>query len=74
MSYYDLWDGYEAIDLIRDILTPEELAGYYKGNVIKYSVRAGNKPGESAEKDLNKRQEYRKWLNDLYAKMRGDKL
>lgn len=65
MSYYKLWNDYEAIDLIRHVLTEEELRGYYKGNILKYKSRAGNKPGESAEKDLAKAREYQKWLEEL---------
>lgn len=72
MSYYELWKGYEAIDLIRDNLTQEELIGYYKGNILKYKSRAGQKPGEAAEKDLAKSKEYQEWLNEEFAKMRGD--
>jgi hypothetical protein len=27
------------------VLTPEEFRGFLKGNVIKYAMRAGHKPG-----------------------------
>jgi hypothetical protein len=27
------------------VLTPEEFQGYLKGNIIKYAMRAGRKPG-----------------------------
>lgn len=33
------WDVMEAV------LSPEEFIGYLKGNVIKYSMRAGKKDG-----------------------------
>jgi hypothetical protein len=40
--------GIETIDYIRAKLTPEELAGYLKGNALKYLSRAGKK-GDAAE-------------------------
>jgi hypothetical protein len=36
-------DGQQAIDIIQGALTPEEFAGYCKGNVLKYRLRAGEK-------------------------------
>ena len=65
MSYYELWDGFEAIDLIRKELTRQELKGYYKGNILKYRSRAGNKEGEPAKRDIKKSKVYKKWLNEL---------
>jgi len=35
--------GYEAIDVIRAKLTPEEFRGYCKGNMLKYLMRANYK-------------------------------
>lgn len=69
MSYYRLWGNFEAIDLIRDQLTDDELMGYYKGNILKYKCRAGNKPGEPIEKDLEKAKEYQRWLDALMEDM-----
>lgn len=37
--------GIETIDFIRAKLTPEEFAGYCKGNVLKYVARATHKGG-----------------------------
>ena len=37
-SHYQL-DGFEAIDIIKAILTPEEYRGYLKGNTLKYIIR-----------------------------------
>lgn len=59
-SHYDLFPGQQAIDVIRAALTPEEFAGYLKGNVLKYRLRAGAK-GAAAE-DLAKADKYRSWL------------
>ena len=35
--------GIEVIDFIKAKLTPEEFRGYLKGNVLKYTSRAGHK-------------------------------
>lgn len=58
--HYDLFPGQQVIDIIRASLTPEEFAGYLKGNVLKYRLRAGEK-GEPIE-DLGKAAKYRSWL------------
>jgi hypothetical protein len=42
----------EAIDLIRDLLGDEGFIAYCCGNVMKYTLRAGNKG--PAEEDLEK--------------------
>lgn len=43
--------GMEVIDILRAKLTPYEFAGYLKGNVIKYTLRANLKGGKE---DLEK--------------------
>lgn len=35
--------GYEALDVIKAKLTPEEFIGYCKGNILKYLMRANYK-------------------------------
>ncbi len=35
----------ELIDILRELLTPEEFRGFCKGNVIKYTTRANRKGG-----------------------------
>jgi hypothetical protein len=42
-GHYMLFPGMEAIDVIKAALTPEEFAGYCKGNALKYRLRAGDK-------------------------------
>jgi hypothetical protein len=44
----------EINELIQTMLTPEELRGYYMGNIIKYRMRAGKKAftGEDQSDDL----------------------
>lgn len=50
--------GIETIDIIRTMLTPEEYAGYYKGNIIKYRERAPHKGNH--DEDMKKA----KWYYD----------
>lgn len=55
--------GIETIDFIRAKLTPEEFAGYCKGNALKYISRAGKK-GSAAE-DLAKAKVYLEWAGGV---------
>lgn len=56
-KHYDLFPGQQSIDVIQAALTPEEFAGFCKGNALKYRLRAGEK-GDAAE-DLAKANWYR---------------
>lgn len=49
----------EPWDVMQAVLTPEEFIGYLKGNVIKYSMRAGRKAGSD---DVAKARHYREKL------------
>ena len=49
-------------DVIEDLLTPEEFIGYLKGNMIKYSMRQGRKPGSD---DAEKYKAYKEKLDDV---------
>ena len=51
--------GVETIDFLRAKLTPEEFAGFCKGNVIKYLSRAELKGGAE---DYCKAAWYASWL------------
>lgn len=55
----------EPFDLISSLLSYEEWRGFLKGNMIKYAIRAGRKPGESIEKDVSKYEAYKKLLFEL---------
>ena len=44
--------GIEAIDYIQAKLSPEEFAGYCRGNALKYISRAGRK--DSVEQEVRK--------------------
>lgn len=52
-------------ELMEAVLTPEEFAGFLKGNVIKYTLRAGRKDGSD---DLNKARHYEMKLNEIKGK------
>ena len=55
----------EPLEVMRGMMTRAEYKGFLKGNIIKYSIRQGNKKGESAEKDAAKCREYIQLLNEL---------
>lgn len=63
--HYELWKDTETIDIAYACLTPEEFRGFLKGNILKYKLRAGNKEGQPAEKDLAKARHYQTLLRDL---------
>lgn len=65
-NYYDIWEGYQAIDLIKDSLTLEEYIGFLKGNIIKYHIRKGNK--EDFNKDMQKIIHYKNLLKTVINK------
>lgn len=52
----------EPLEVMANIMTKEEFIGFLKGNIIKYSYRAGRKQGESGDKDRNKFIVYSDWL------------
>lgn len=55
----------EPLEVMASILSKEEFIGFLKGNVIKYSYRAGRKQGESGKKDRNKFTVYSQWLHQV---------
>ena len=63
-SHYMLWPDTEVIDLIRKVLTEDELRGWYKGNSLKYRLRLGAK--DNTEQDLAKAEKFEQWLGDLH--------
>ena len=52
-------------DVMQAVLTPEEFVGYLKGNVLKYSLRAGKKAG--ADDDADKAKHYAQKLREVQA-------
>ena len=51
----------QPIILMQRVLTKEQFLGFLYGNAVKYHERAGNKQGESYEKDIVKRNRYLSW-------------
>lgn len=49
-------------DVMESVLTHEEFIGFLKGNVIKYSMRAGRKEGSD---DANKARHYMMKLREI---------
>lgn len=64
-KHYNLFPGQQSIDVIQAALTPEEFAGFCKGNALKYRLRAGEK-GDATE-DLAKANWYRDRLWSIKA-------
>jgi hypothetical protein len=54
--------GIETIDYLRAKLTPEEFAGYCRGNALKYLSRAGHK--DDAAQEVSKAIWYLERLRD----------
>ena len=60
---------YETIKVLRAWMTPQEYAGFLKGNAIKYLQRH-RKRGKA--KDLDKATQYTVWLNDFIKEVGHD--
>lgn len=56
-KHYDVFPGQQAIDLIRQCLSPAEYKGFLKGNILKYRLRAGQK--DALQQDIDKANWYR---------------
>lgn len=57
-------DGLSPLDAFeKGLLSKEEFIGFIKGNIIKYTVRAGKK--DDAVKDINKAIDYLEWLKKV---------
>jgi hypothetical protein len=58
--------GIECIDAIRAALGPEGFKAYCRGNVLKYTWRAGHKgdPEASGKEDMQKAATYAKWASE----------
>ena len=60
-KYYELWEDFEAIDVIKLALTDEEYKGFLKGNILKYQLRLGKK--DDVSKEIEKIKDYQRELN-----------
>ncbi len=59
----------ECIDAIESALTPEEFAGYLRGNIIKYTWRMGHK--DDPVQEVGKMCWYGERLKATLAKVAG---
>lgn len=55
-------------DLMKIVLSHDEFIGYLKGNIIKYSMRAGKKEGTD---DIAKARHYKQKLEEVEAEHYG---
>lgn len=62
-THYELWQGTEAIDVIKEMLTPKEYKGFLKGNILKYQLRLGKK--DATDKEIIKIKDYQRELREL---------
>lgn len=62
-NHYDLWNGIEAIDIMKNCLSLDEYRGFLKGNILKYQLRLGKK--DNVEKEMIKIKYYREELDSL---------
>lgn len=64
-KHYKLAGGLQAIDIIKEILTPEQFIGFLRGNIFKYDIRYREKGGVE---DLKKAQWYKEKLIEIENK------
>lgn len=64
-DHYKLGNGREVIDVIRLMMTNDEVRGFCKGNYLKYMLRAGKKAGELAETDRQKAEWYLNYMENM---------
>lgn len=62
-KHYELWNDFEAIDVIKNILSKDEYIGFLKGNILKYQLRIGKK--DNVEKEMEKIKDYQRELNEI---------
>ena len=70
-AHYQLFPDVEAIDVIKAALTSDEFAGYLKGNILKYRLRAGDKG--PAEKCIGKAHWYQNYLWNVMEYSKPDR-
>lgn len=52
----------QPIEIMQEVMSPEEFQGFLRGNVIKYALRLGHK--DKAVKEAAKIEQYAKWLRE----------
>ena len=53
-SHYQSESGFECIEVMRAVLTPEQFRGFCLGNAFKYIQRAGKKDTAGFNDDIRK--------------------
>jgi hypothetical protein len=53
-SHYTQYQGFEVIDVARQLVGPDKMGGFHLGNAFKYIARAGYKNPEKHVEDLEK--------------------
>lgn len=54
-------DKVQPLEIMQEIMTPEEFRGFLLGNIIKYSCRCGKK--DEPQKEFAKLRRYREWYD-----------
>jgi len=57
-KHYDTVFDKEVYEIIHDVLGDEMFKGFCLGNILKYRLRAGKKPNEPVERDIEKALKY----------------
>lgn len=68
-DYYKNAEGKECIDVMESLFGISQLISFCKINAFKYRWRAGNKSGNSKEKDLAKAEWYETKVMQLENKL-----
>ena len=63
--------GLQPIDVIEAVFSPDEVRGFYLGNMLKYTMRAGRKPGAEASEDIGKARHYAELLEAYERKQKA---
>jgi len=59
----------QPIEIMQEVMSPEEFQGFLRGNVIKYALRLGHK--DDPVKEAGKIEQYAKWLRKA---LQGEKI
>lgn len=74
-KHYQIYEGLEALDVMRAVMTDDEYKGYLKGNILKYKLRACQKgTHDDVLKDLAKAKQYQAILNELEYQINSEVL
>jgi hypothetical protein len=69
-THDEIYPNLEAIDVIKQVLTPEEYQGFLKGNILKYQLRLGKK--DNVEKEIEKIKDYTREIKDVTKEKRDN--